>query len=60
MFGTALGLLHNGVDDNTVPDDTQKTDDAKDDREDGIAIKGPIYRWRQDKELAAIKYRGQI
>ena len=53
MLGTALGLLHDGVHDNTVPDNTQKTDDAEDDGEDGTAIKGPIYSWRQEEEGAA-------
>lgn len=60
MLGTALGLLHDGVDDNAVPHNTQKADDAKDDREDGTAMKGPVYSWRQDKETAAVTYRGQI
>ncbi len=60
MFGTALGLLHDGVDDNAVPHDTQKADDAKDDREDGTAMKGPIYSWRQEEELAAVEDKAEI
>lgn len=60
MFGAALGFLHNGVDNNTVPHDTQKADDAKDDREDDTAMKGPIHSWRQEEEGAAVQYKVEI
>lgn len=60
MFGSTLGFLHDGVDNNTVPHDTQKTDYAKDDREDGTAMTGPIYSWRQEQGRAEAECQMKI
>lgn len=43
----ALGLLHDGIDDHTVPHDTYETDDAKDDRKDSTAMKIVICSCKQ-------------
>lgn len=51
MFGSTLGFLHDGVDNNKVPHDSQKADYAKDDREDGTAMTGP-YSWREEQGRA--------
>lgn len=55
MLGSTLGLLHNGVHDNTVPNDAQKADNAKDDRKDGTTVKSTIFSWRPKKEGTAVK-----
>jgi len=49
LLGAALGLLHDGEDDNAVPHDTQEADDAEDDGEDGTAVEGPVCSSRREK-----------
>lgn len=42
-----LGLLQNCVNDDAVPDDAQETDDSKDDRQTGTAVRGIIFSWNK-------------
>lgn len=43
----ALVLLHDGVEDDAVPDDPQETYDAINDREDGAGVKSSVDNWER-------------